>query len=535
MSEARVGRFLLALALAATALVYAPGYAGYWLGDDYANLHRAYVWAVDGETRERLFGLLSRSVSEGAAFFRPAIIASFAVDFLLSGTRYAGWFLFNHAAHLANVALVAMIVRRLAARAGLDAGLSAAIAALLFGLSPVLAEGVWWLSARSDASVSVLTLLGVWAWIGRPDARPRVVLLPLLLIPALLFKESAALLPLQAGLLWLAMPELRERRRGVALLASAAVVFAFLAWRAHLFGDAWQVYGGEAPGGGSLERLAAVAESLPHWALGWAGGNATALRLHLGLLVLAAPLALAFAHRRWIVLALAAAGGGALLATFLNLGALAGNGEGGRLFYSPLAYFALAIGMACARLPRVAERSALRSTALAAGALAALSGAVLLWPLLQTVWGTQSALRQAAAALPSVAGQTGAMLLLLPDRVGPVVAVRNGQAAFVLRPLQPEGLLHRVLPTLPHELAGRHGQYAGGLLDQLEAARLQHWDADVAPVEPAERRPRFPERIGCWSTADGALVQFAAPSPEDPATWAQQILVDARARGCLLD
>lgn len=535
-SEDRAAAVLLGLALLATALLYAPGYGGYWLGDDFSNLHRAYVWALKGETLPQLLGLFTRSVSEGGAFLRPAILASLSFDYLHSGTRYGGWFLYNHGLHLANMALMAALVMRLSAQAGLaQARLPAALVATLFGLSPVLAEGVWWVSARSDLSVTFLALLALWLWIGRPDAKAHAAALPLLMLPALLFKESAALLPLQFALLWLAMPELRERRRGIALLFGCGLMLGFLAWRAHLFGDAWQVYGGDAPRPAAGERLVTVAASLWPWALGWSSGHVPALLAHLVLLAMAAAGALLAAQRRLPVLALAAAGGGALLATFLNLGGLIPSGEGGRLFYGPLAFLALALGFACAGNPTNARKSALRAAALSFAALAALAGSLLLWPLLQTAWRTQDALRDTAAALPALAAKKDAMLLLMPDHVGPVVALRNGQGTLVLRPLQAEGLLHRILPTLPQELALRHGQYAQGLLDRLEAARLQHWDAEAIADSVAETRPRWPQRIGCWSQSQDTVVEFPAPPPEDADAWTARILADARAHDCLLN
>ncbi|MCG6117969.1 MAG: GtrA family protein [Aquimonas sp.] len=535
VDEVLAGRLLLAFTLAAAGLLYAPGYVGYWLSDDFSNLHRAYVWALKGELLQQLSGLFVRSVSEGSAFFRPAIIGSLTFDYLHSGTRYAGWFFYNHALHLANIALVAAVVGRLAAQAGLQAGLGASVAALLFGLSPLLAEGVWWVSARSDASVAFCSLLGLWLWIGRPGASPQALALPLMLVPALLFKESAALLPLQAGLLWLAMPELRERRRAIALLIAVGVVLVFLAWRAHLFGDAWQVYGGDGPAAGPFERLGAALASVRPWSLGLAGGQSVLLVVYLGLLVLAAVSALVSAPRPLVVLAAAAGGGGALLATFLNLGGLLANGEGGRLLYGPLVFLAVALGVACARASQASTRAAPRAAALSAAVLASASGILLLWPLLQTAWCTQSVLRQTAAAMPALAAEEGAMLLLMPDHVGPVVALRNGQGPLVLRPLQAEGLLHRILPTLPQELAGRHAMYAQGLLGQLEAARLQYWDASVVQFESATHAPRWPERIGCWSRTAGTVVEFTAPSPEDADVWTERIFAAARANDCLLD
>ncbi len=523
----------VALALLATALVYAPGFAGFWLGDDFGNLRSAWEGASRGETLRGLLALLTRSVSEGAAFFRPAIIASFAFDFTHAGTTYAGWFAHNLLLHLANMGLLGWLLQRLAAQAGLRAGLAMPVAVALFGLSPLLAEGVYWVSARSDASVTLFALLGLVHWVGRPGVPARVAWLPLLMLPALLFKESAVLLPLQAGLLWLALPAMRERRRGIALLAAFALGAGFLAWRAHLFGDALQVYGGSFESG-PLQRLVAALASLPDWLRGLAGGDAGWMLGHVGLLALALGLALSAARPRWLLLALAAAAAGGLLATFLNLGALLGSGEGGRLFYTPLAFLALAFGVGCAQ-GQVDATGRRRAGALAAGVAALAVGFVALLPLLQGVWSTQAMLRQLATALPAAARADAAMLLLVPDHVGPAVALRNGQAALVLPPLQAEALYRQLLPTLPGEVALRHRQYADGLLDRLDAAHAQPGGIEVGLPQVADARGRWPARVGCWSVAAGGLVEFAAPAAATADAWSAAILAEARERGCLLE
>jgi len=531
----RAGVIVLGLLLLVTGGLYAPGFAGYWLGDDFSNLHRAYVWSVKGETLEQLLRQFSSSTSEGAAFFRPLIVISLTFDFLRSGIEYSSWYAYNVVVHLLNMLLVALLVRRIAAHVEVDASLAAPLAAGVFGLSPLLAEGVYWLSARSDASVTLFTLLGLLIWVGRRDAAaPRVFWLPVLLLPALLFKESAALLPLQAGLLWLAVPALRERRRLLALGAAFAVIVAFLVWRAHLFGNAWQVYGGEAkPLADTLARLPAALQSLPVWLRGLVGSEWRLLLGYGGLLGVALLIAGFVSRTRLIGMALIAAGGGALLATLLNLGALVGSGEGGRLLYSPLAWLALAVGVMLARPLRSTPTLSHLPPALLAAAI--LIGIAVLQPLLAKTWAVQTALKQTAAALPEAALRNpDGMLLLLPDAVGPVVAARNGQGAFVLRPLQPRGLIDRILPTLPAEVLPRHAQYADGLLDQLQAANMQHFDLSVTYPKPTEVRARWPARIGCWSAAQHALIEFPAPPADDAKLWADSILADADARGCWL-
>ena len=96
------------------------------------------------------------------------------------------------------------------------------------------------------------------------------------------------------------------------------------------------------------------------------------------------------------------------------------------------------------------------------------------------------------------------MLLVLPDHVGPVVALRNGQGGLVLPPIQPRDRLGDVLPSLPGDLEHRHGLLRGGFF----AARH---GPDAVPV------------LGCWSWSRGGIVLVPAPAPAtvaDASRWA---------------
>jgi hypothetical protein len=68
----------------------------------------------------------------------------------------------------------------------------------------------------------------------------------------------------------------------------------------------------------------------------------------------------------------------------------------------------------------------------------------------------------------------GFTLLVIPERRDGIVTTRNGQGGLVLPPVQPEALLHRVLPTLPEEIELRHAQLANGLATRLDKVRRRH-------------------------------------------------------------
>ena len=209
---------LLLLGLGAGTVLYAPLLDGYWLGDDLSNLWGAHRWAEDGNWTGLLETQFFSGVSEGGGFFRPLIIVSLNLNYLAAGTNYAGWFSVNLLVHLFNGLLIYALVGRLR-EIGCVTQTSpwpALYAAVSFTLCPFLAEGVYWVSARSDQWVSFFSLLGLWFWIGWSSGDSPVTgakWLPVILLPALMFKESATILPMQIGLFWLAVPSLRDRPR----------------------------------------------------------------------------------------------------------------------------------------------------------------------------------------------------------------------------------------------------------------------------------------------------------------------------------
>lgn len=146
----RAGIATIALAVLATAALYAPGFGGFWLGDDLANLHQMQAWQDRGEILARILAQFLEGVPSQGAFYRPLTMASLAASHAAFGPAHAGWFGIGFAVHLANVALVGLLVRRLAHASGCEGWAGPFLAALFFGLCPVIAEGVYWVSARAD-------------------------------------------------------------------------------------------------------------------------------------------------------------------------------------------------------------------------------------------------------------------------------------------------------------------------------------------------------------------------------------------------
>ena len=507
---------LPALAAAITLAFYARFFSGYWLGDDFGNLHQQFSFWQRGELWSKAVEFLY-SPSQGS-FYRPLMMLSLAANFAASGTSYAGWFAANLAVHLANTVLVAMLVLRLAEHCECDARRVAWIAALAFGCSPALAEGVYWVSARSDAWVTFLSLLGFYFWSGRPgEARqPLAFALPLLTVLALGFKESGAVLPMQMAVVYLCWPARRTASQKYALLLSFALAALFFAFRALLFPKALEVY----PGRGGVDLGTAVL-SLGDWWQALTQGTGIASAAY-PLCLLAAAIFLGMAirgARARLASGLLLAPAGMMLATLLNLGGLSSVGEEGRLVYNPVAWLAIAFGFACAR-PRAAPGWKARLAGVAAFAVATLFGMQVLRGELREVKTTENEMRALTAAISDWASsQDGFTVLVIDERRGFVAAARNSQASLVLPPIQVRPLMHRVFPTFDSGLKQLYDALAHGFASRLEAIRPSLFDPGVEAALYVRDTPRWPDHVACWAVSRRQIIELERPDPSNREAW----------------
>lgn len=504
----RLAGALLLTAVAATATLYLHGAGAFWLGDDFANLHRAHADALAGTTGKTLVAMLVGSTSEGASFWRPGIVASFAADHALWGPDPRGAFAQNLVLHLAAGVLIAALARR-HAPPGPAGDRAAAAAAGLFLLMPWGAEAVYWVSARSDLWVTFAGLLGLLA-LGR-GGRTASLGLPGATLMGLAFKESAALLPAVAVLVLLATPaHAAPDRRGAVLgiVAAAALVLAYFVGKAMLFGDPLRSYGGA-----RFDPLAALSgwlASIPAWARsGWDGATGAAFVAFAATLLLPTLALFDRDARRCAGVAWLAVGG-TLLATSLQTGPWPLNGEGGRLLHTAQAWWALGAAAALA-LPSVRG-----GVAAAMAAVLAMASATLLTDRLGTVHLTQRLLADSAGWVARRPADAPPMLLVLPDHVGPVVALRNGQGGLVLPPIQRRDRLGDMLPSLPGDLEHRHGLLRGGFFATRHGP-------DAVPV------------MGCWSWTQDGIVMVPTLSPaaiDNAAQWATAVRRALAAADC---
>ncbi|SNB46649.1 tetratricopeptide repeat protein [Geobacter sp. DSM 9736] len=126
-------------------------------------------------------------------YYRPLLTLSLALDHRLWGVNPAGFHLVNVLLHLGATLIVFFIARRLWQNTG-----AATLGALLFGVHPVQAEAVSWITARGDIICAMFMLGAFRAYLAYAEKRSTIALGGSLLLcfAALLTKEMGITLPL---------------------------------------------------------------------------------------------------------------------------------------------------------------------------------------------------------------------------------------------------------------------------------------------------------------------------------------------------
>jgi hypothetical protein len=523
-------RRLVAIPLVLMSAMYVRFFNGFWLGDDFGFLHQAWLASADGNLWGQTWAQFFAVAPDGVVFYRPMMIASAALNEWIAGDNFAGWFALNYLAHAGNTIIIAMLIARLATACGRDGRGAGIIAATFFALCPVLAEGVFWVAARADAYVTLLTLAGVYVWASLPTSAMRAAALPVLFGLALGFKESAAVFALQIMLVALAWPGRLSRAQKAAVVACFLLVALYLGLRAHFFGDFWRVYTkpGVVP---RVDALWPDAGSIEDWWNSLTRNTPRGAIVYLAALGSACVLIASQARgpQRRLAAAMLCASAGLVVATLFATGGMAASGEGGRLAYTPIAWLALAIGVAGAE-PALAtapseDRPWPRRAGLALIVCASFAGTWVLQGELRTARSAQNQVRDIVNASREWARtHAGLTLLVVEQNYGPIVTTRNAQAWLVLPPIQPMPLLHRVLPTLPAELGPRHDQLAVGLATRLDSVRPSRLDREELSRLYEHDAARWPEYYACWSRHKHRFVELAAPDPSDGTRWVAALL-----------
>ena len=107
-------------------------------------------------------GVFSRN--PGSGMYRPVVMVSYVVNFVLGGTDSPGWHAFNLLIHLSCTVLVGLLAWHLTRDRQAQW-----VAALLFGLHPVVAEPVNYVSSRSESMALLFGLGCIFVYLAARD------------------------------------------------------------------------------------------------------------------------------------------------------------------------------------------------------------------------------------------------------------------------------------------------------------------------------------------------------------------------------
>jgi hypothetical protein len=180
----------LALVLVSAAALYLPVVDYLYIWDDrFLFVDNPALRSADGFVQAILTPILP-----GSTYFRPAVLASFGLQFYLFGADPAASHLGNLAIHLTTALLVVVLTRRLLARMGRKFdGWVPVIAAAVYALHPSLIEPVAWASGRFDLMATLFSVAALITALG--SARYKIFTSSAFFLLALLSKEVAAVIP----------------------------------------------------------------------------------------------------------------------------------------------------------------------------------------------------------------------------------------------------------------------------------------------------------------------------------------------------
>ncbi len=159
-----------------------------------------------------------------SGYYRPLMLLSLALDRALWGGSAAGYHLHSLAWHLLAVVALWCLLRELVEP------VPAWVGAALFALHPLQSEAVAWIASRNDPMSVALMLGGVLTLLPRDAGGRRLGLGGVLILSALLCKESAILgVFLLLGLDWLTWGRPVGRNRYIALSAAVGAWWALRA------------------------------------------------------------------------------------------------------------------------------------------------------------------------------------------------------------------------------------------------------------------------------------------------------------------
>jgi hypothetical protein len=517
-----------AAVIVAVAVLNLRGLPGSWLGDDFSHFNIIAQTDREGRLSEWLLGNFVRPLDNGNFAYRPILFLSYALDWRLWGANAIGGHLVNLVLHLANSLLVGCLAIRWASRRRATAGI---VSAAVFAAYPFAGEVSFWVAGRSDLLAVLFGLLFLLSLTGFHGKRTAYVttLRVILLLLALLSKESAVPLPLVATLLLVVRtPEERggSVRKHPLIARSIAVVrelfpiwtafAAYLAWRLWLFGTPLSVYPtSRLPSGlwDYFDRLALLrALGQQHPGLPWPALWPILFMLLLAGLVVSWASARPSKASGAVIVGFVIAAAIYILSPSLSLPYAAGtNGEGARNYYFAWIFVSTAIGLLA-----LESRLALAvSLVLTAWMLVGQEGSTRQWQEAARL------MRVVTNAVPAVAREIGPdryAALLLPDHLGVALFARNAQGGIVMRPTQQVDYLDRLAGMLDTDIDHWRKLIAGGGLDGVHGRHLE--TGAFAGVF-------------CLGQ-DLRIVQIDQGGTMPGRDWARSLLKQAAAAGCVL-
>jgi hypothetical protein len=532
----KLPRLAILLPILATTVLHAAGAPGGLLSDDFSHLHWIHQAASQNALGSWVLATFTQPLPSGNYAYRPAVFASYALDYLAFGAHPLGWHATNLIIHVGVALLAGLWVERLARNcAHPQPQLAGWFATSLIALTPLAGESTWWPVGRFDLLAAFFSmlflLLGAAAAHGatpvaagaraRRTFAPQAAMAASLLL-ALLSKESALPILLVGVALSVASASGNGRnvRQTVSLVLrthalSAAVLAAYLAWRWTLFASILKVYPASQPPasiGEAWQRIATLAHApgalygaASPWLVGGAG-----LALALLLRTFAVGTQRQSRDRR-LPAVLLGCGIAYALAPATSFPILGTNGEGTRNLYIAWTLLAAGIAWCAACQTRTQAVGAVMLALTAVGHVIAVG-----------VWQSASAhMRSVTVAVaPFAAAQDASKfaLLLLPDHLGPAPFLRNAQGGIVMPPTQARDWSARLVGMTPMQF------------DEW-AQHLQTDTVSRLRQQPFDRRD-FAGLV-CWVPTSGTLLRLTTAFNADGARWRSSALAEAQQRGCL--
>lgn len=217
---------LPAIAALVTFAVLMPALDGELVWDDRYFLLDSPVYRNAASAVEAAFAPFVLSPN----YFRPLGVLSFVWELRLFGSD--AWFmhLTNLLLHCLSTFLLTLLMLRTDRGSCPIAHGYALIAALLFGLHPVMSEGVGFVSCRFDLLLTLSSLLLLHASELRPASRARTPLMIVCMLLACLSKESAAALIVALPIVAIGSPGRAAPFRTACGLLCAALAYLLLRW-----------------------------------------------------------------------------------------------------------------------------------------------------------------------------------------------------------------------------------------------------------------------------------------------------------------